>query len=127
MLEFEKYFVDSKSFYNEYYDLINLYDNFNGKKMLIYYEELIKNNMIIKDIINFISPNNRFVINKEIIKQISKQSKIKYKNNDGLKTEDTEKLHNIFTTTQNNIIDNIFREHDFRLYDKYLIRYYTKL
>jgi len=118
MMEFEY-----NSFFDDYYNLIKFYDNFKNEKLLIYYEDLMENNIIIKNIIDFILPRNNFIINKEIIDNISKKSKNKYKKNAGIKTEKIKNLHTIFTIEQNNNIDNKFREYNPKLYDKYLDRY----
>lgn len=45
--------------YNHYFNLINYYNNFNGKKIIFFYENIIKNNVqFIIDIYNFIDLKN---------------------------------------------------------------------
>lgn len=121
----KKPFNSLKSFFQEYYGLLEFYDNFKKDKMLLYYEDIISNNYeAIKKVINFLIPDNNIEISPELITSIKKNAKDRYKRLDGyIKTDEKKILHSILTVEQNVNMDKKFRDYNIQLYDKYLNRY----
>lgn len=113
-------------FFKEYYNLIDFYHNFNGDKILLYFED-IENDKFdsIKKIIDFLLPDDDIKITKELVDSLEDESKKKYRNNEGARTDEKKILHSILTLEQNMNIDKKFRDYNIELYDKYLNRYKT--
>lgn len=111
-------------FFLEYYKLINFYEEFKGPKMLIYYEDIKDNKVnIIKDVINFLLPNQNIEVDDNTIDELEKDSKNKYKSRDGSRSDKRKDLHTVLNDEQNEKIDKKFRNYNTELYDKYLNRY----
>ena len=119
-------FLKSKEdYYKEYYELIKFYDNFNRKKMVMYYEELIDEPYnSIKDILSFLNHDVPFTENT--INKIQSQSKNYYRSGDGCMTDNRLILHESMNRDENKKIDDDFRLYNTDLYDKYLKIYNTK-
>ena len=108
-----------------YFELIDFFDKYQGKKLLLYYEDIIKNNYIeIKKVFNLILPDIEF--NEQQIIDLNVESMNSYKKTSGQKTEQIKDLHTIFTSEQNNKIDIKFRNFNKEIFDKYLNRYLWK-
>lgn len=123
------YNSNNHHYFKEYYSLIDFYDKYEGDKLLLYYEDIISNPYeSIKEVINFILPNDNIDLDKEEVMEYEKHSKKRYISSGGSKTLEVKKLHTVLTDEQNYEIDELFKEYNQDLYDKYLIRYlYKKL
>jgi len=116
-----------KHYFKEYYGLINFYETYRGKKMLLYYEDVIKNPYeTIRNVLDFLLPENDYDFDEETILQFEKSSKKNYMSYAGSKSSEKKKLHTILTDEQNYEFDELFKRYNQYLYDKYLIRYLYK-
>lgn len=112
---------------NNYIQLIEYYNNFNGNKKIFYYEDILKNlEITLKEMLDFLNVSDEYL--EKFIENIDyhKQKSINIYGNSRTKGKSTKSHSNKLTKEEKLSWDGWLKSNHKGLSEKYLSRYYEK-